>query len=83
MLREVDNSLSNDLNADFKRPNWSSVFKFNLDTDSGIPLNKRDSGVRRLILLNFFRSEARRKQQVPSIFFSLIPIEAVLVLTSF
>ena len=70
MLRELDNSLSNSLNADFKRPNWSSVFKFNLDTDSGIPLNKRDSGVRRLILLNFFRAEARRKQQVPSIFAS-------------
>ncbi|MCK8620759.1 AAA family ATPase [Apilactobacillus kunkeei] len=61
MLREMDNSLSNDLNADFKQPNWSSVFKFNLDTDSGIPLNKRGSGVRRLILLNFFRAEARRK----------------------
>ncbi|WP_394851995.1 AAA family ATPase [Lactiplantibacillus plantarum] len=57
----MDNSLSNDLNADFKQPNWSSVFKFNLDTDSGIPLNKRGSGVRRLILLNFFRPEARRK----------------------
>ncbi|MCP9356710.1 ATP-binding protein [Liquorilactobacillus satsumensis] len=61
MLREMDSSLSNDLNADFKQPNWSSVFKFNLDTDSGIPLNKRGSGVRRLILLNFFRAEARRK----------------------
>lgn len=61
MLREMDNSLSNDLNADFKQPHWSSVFKFNLDTDSGIPLNKRGSGVRRLILLNFFRAEARRK----------------------
>lgn len=61
MLREMDNSLSNDLNADFKQPNWSSVFKFNLDTDSGIPLNKRGSGVRRLILLNFFRAEAKRK----------------------
>lgn len=61
MLREMDSSLSNDLNADFKQPNWSSVFKFNLDTDSEIPLNKRGSGVRRLILLNFFRAEARRK----------------------
>lgn len=61
MLREMDNSLSNDLKADFNSPNWSSVFKFNLDTDSGIPLNKRGSGVRRLILLNFFRAEARRK----------------------
>lgn len=61
MLKDMDNSLSNDLSADFKQPNWSSVFKFNLETDSGIPLNKRGSGVRRLILLNFFRAEARKK----------------------
>lgn len=52
----MDNSLSNDLKADFNSPNWSSVFKFNLDTDSGIPLNKH-CGVRRLILLNFFRAK--------------------------
>lgn len=61
MLQEMNKSLANDLSTNFQQPNWSSVFKFNLDTDSQIPLNKRGSGVRRLILLNFFRAEARRK----------------------
>lgn len=61
MLQDMSPSLASDLDANFKTPNWSSVFKFSLDTNSGIPLNKRGSGVRRLILLNFFRSEAKRK----------------------
>lgn len=61
MLSDMNPSISSDLTANFKIPNWSSVFKFNLDTNSGIPLNKRGSGIRRLILLNFFRSEAKRK----------------------
>lgn len=64
MLREMDASLSKDLLANFQQPKWSSVFKFNLETDSGIPLNKRGSGVRRLILLNFFRAEAKRKLEL-------------------
>ncbi|WP_288572434.1 ATP-binding protein [uncultured Weissella sp.] len=64
MLKEMDASLSKDLLAHFQQPNWSSVFKFNLDTDSGIPLNKCGSGVRRLILLNFFRAEAKRKLEL-------------------
>ncbi|MGX6997986.1 ATP-dependent nuclease [Periweissella fabalis] len=61
MLQDMNPSIASDLDANFKTPNWSSVFKFSLDTNSGIPLNKRGSGVRRLILLNFFRSEAKRK----------------------
>lgn len=64
MLQEMNASLSNDLSTNFQEPKWSSVFKFNLETDSDIPLNKRGSGVRRLILLNFFRAEARRKLEL-------------------
>src|SRR5690606_11265902 len=37
---------------------WS--FNFTLDGENGIPINKRGSGVRRLILLNFFRAEAEK-----------------------
>lgn len=37
-----------------------SLFSFNIDTDNGIPLNKRGSGVRRLVLLSYFRAEADR-----------------------
>src|SRR5690606_18413143 len=42
-------------------PRWG-VFKFGLAGDNGIPVNKRGSGVRRLILLNFFRAEAERRR---------------------
>jgi len=34
--------------------------KLSINSDDGIPINKRGSGVRRLILLNFFRAEAER-----------------------
>lgn len=61
MLREMNQGLASELQADFASPKWESLFKFSLETDSGIPLAKRGSGVRRLILLNFFRAEARKR----------------------
>ena len=42
--------------------------------DEDIPINKRGSGVKRLILLNFFRAEAERRQNennVPSIIYAI------------
>lgn len=58
-LREMAPELANELKPRFKeRPKWS--FSFTLDGDNGIPINKRGSGVRRLILLNFFRAEAEK-----------------------
>lgn len=59
-LKEMDPELANSLDPVFKTPpKWT--FDFNLDCDDSIPVNKRGSGVRRLILLNFFRAEAERK----------------------
>lgn len=41
---------------------WHDVFKgLSIAGDQNIPINKRGSGVKRLILLNFFRAEAERK----------------------
>lgn len=41
---------------------WSEVFKkVSISGDEGIPINKRGSGVKRLVLLNFFRAEAERR----------------------
>lgn len=41
---------------------WTDVFKnVSISGDENIPINKRGSGVKRLILLNFFRAEAERK----------------------
>jgi predicted ATP-dependent endonuclease of OLD family len=58
-LREMAPELANELNPRFKeKPKWA--FSFTLDGENGIPINKRGSGVRRLILLNFFRAEAEK-----------------------
>ena len=40
---------------------FDSVFSFELLSDEGVPLSKRGSGVRRLILLSYFRAEAEKK----------------------
>ena len=73
-LQEMNPDLANELKPDFKAdPKWNSIFSLTLASDRGIPINKRGSGVRRLILLNFFRAEAeRRRQQAnnPSIIFA-------------
>lgn len=52
--------LASVLKPRFEKPNWGSVFKLDLEADDGIPLNKRGSGVRRLVLLSFFQAEAKR-----------------------
>lgn len=55
--------LASVLKPSFEKPNWSSVFKLDLESDDGIALNKRGSGVRRLVLLSFFQAEAMRTRQ--------------------
>ncbi|HDE6890406.1 TPA: ATP-binding protein [Staphylococcus aureus] len=63
-LQEMDKDLAQSLSTEFKsEPKWNSIFKLNINSDNGIPINKRGSGIRRLILLNFFRAEAERKVQ--------------------
>ncbi len=59
-LREMDPSLAGQLNPRFTPPTWANVFKVSLTGDEDIPINKRGSGVRRLILLNFFRAKAEQ-----------------------
>jgi|UPI00068B68D7 predicted ATP-dependent endonuclease of OLD family len=60
-IREMDPNLANELTPRFKEPpKWT--FNFTLDSDDGVPMNKRGSGARRLILLNFFRAEAEKRK---------------------
>lgn len=62
-LREMDPALAGQLTPTFKaEPKWDA-FKLSLTGDHQIPINKRGSGVRRLILLNFFRAEAERRRE--------------------
>ena len=66
-LREMDASIANSLKPVIPQANslkWQDVFKaVSISGDEGIPINKRGSGVKRLVLLNFFRAEAERRFQ--------------------
>lgn len=63
-LQEMAPELAEELTPDFKtEPNFASQFKLSIKSEEGIPVNKRGSGVRRLILLNFFRAEAERRRE--------------------
>lgn len=57
-LKEMDPTLASQLNPEFSKPAWDKLFKASITGDEGIPINKRGSGVKRLILLNFFRAKA-------------------------
>lgn len=57
-LKEMDPNLAQQLNPQFSAPKWESLFKASITGDDDIPINKRGSGVKRLILLNFFRAKA-------------------------
>jgi energy-coupling factor transporter ATP-binding protein EcfA2 len=60
-LNDIDTSLAQQLHPEFKaEPKWDSIFKLSLIGDDGIHINKRGSGVRRLILISFFKAEAER-----------------------
>jgi putative ATP-dependent endonuclease of the OLD family len=62
-LKEMDAGVAATLDPKFEKPNWSALIKASITGDDEIPLNKRGSGVRRLILLNFFRAKAERMMQ--------------------
>ena len=63
-LLDIDRSLASQLSPNFSAPassKWAGLFSVGMDTDEGISLNKRGSGIRRLILVGFFKAEAERK----------------------
>lgn len=61
-LAELDPALAEGLIPDFKsEPRWNSLFSVALQGANGVAINKRGSGVRRLILVSFFKAEAKRK----------------------
>ncbi len=63
-LADFDRTLSSQLNPSFKsEPKWDGLFKLSLTGDDEIPINKRGSGVRRLVLFSFFRAEADRLRE--------------------
>lgn len=62
-LKEIDPELASELVPRFKsEPKWETLFKLSFTDENQIPINKRGSGTRRLILISFFRAEAERKR---------------------
>ncbi|HAO2193185.1 TPA: ATP-binding protein [Escherichia coli] len=63
-LHDISPNLAAGLIPKFKvEPKWENIFKLTLEDDRGIAINKRGSGVRRLVLISFFKAEAERLQK--------------------
>lgn len=64
-VKEMNPGIANSLVPSIPSSNtlkWNDVFKtVSIVGDESIPINKRGSGVKRLILLSFFRAEAERR----------------------
>lgn len=62
-LHDISPNLASGLIPKFKvEPKWENIFKLSLEDERGIAINKRGSGVRRLVLISFFKAEAERLQ---------------------
>lgn len=77
-LREMNPAIANSLDPklpDATELKWVDVFKnVSISGDKGIPINKRGSGVKRLVLISFFRAEAERRQSevdLPNIIYAI------------
>jgi predicted ATP-dependent endonuclease of OLD family len=70
-LKELNPAIANSLSPQLPDPGslkWADVFKsVSISGDDDIPINKRGSGVKRLVLISFFRAEAERRQSEASL----------------
>lgn len=57
-IRQFDETLASSLSPRFEEPRWASVFKISLKDHDDISINKRGSGVRRIVLLGFLQARA-------------------------
>lgn len=74
-LKNFDETISERLKSDFtKNPNYSKIFDLTLLNENDIPLNKRGSGIRRLVVLSFFQAQAEKRKaekNAPSIIYAI------------
>lgn len=59
-LNELNPEIAKNLKPEVSHKPFDTLFNFDLVSDNGIPINKRGSGVRRLILLSYLRAEAEK-----------------------
>ena len=64
-LKDMDDKIADELHPDIPTTEslkWVDIFKnVSIKDNNDIPINKRGSGVKRLVLINFFRAEAESK----------------------
>ncbi|MEJ5260930.1 MAG: ATP-binding protein [Anaerohalosphaeraceae bacterium] len=65
-IAEMNPELARQLTPRVSNKNWDTLFSVNLTGDEDIPINKRGSGTRRLVLLNFFRAKAEKEAEEKS-----------------
>ena len=74
-LKNFDEDISERLRSDFnKPPSYSKIFDLTLLNENNIPLNKRGSGIRRLVVLSFFQAQAEKRKaekSAPSIIYAI------------
>lgn len=77
-LKELNPEIASQLKPEIPEASelkWHDVFKnISISSDEGIPLNKRGSGVRRLVLISFFGAEAERRMTergVPNVIYAI------------
>ena len=73
-LKEIDEQIATSLKPNLNVDNlkWDSVFKNRSITgDNDIPINKRGSGVKRLILLSYFRAQVEADNKNQNIIYAI------------
>lgn len=79
-LKDFDEAISERLKSDFsKTPSYNKIFDLTLLNENNIPLNKRGSGIRRLVLLSFFQAQAEKRKtetNAPAIIYAIEEPEA-------
>ena len=60
-IKEMSPELASQLEPHISTKPWHTLFSVRLTGDEDIPINKRGSGTRRLVLLNFFRVKAEEQ----------------------
>lgn len=74
-LKDFDEAISERLKSAFnKTPTYDKIFDLTLLNENNIPLNKRGSGIRRLVLLSFFQTQAEKRKaedNAPAIIYAI------------
>lgn len=74
-LKDFDEAISERLKSEFNKvPTYDKIFDLTLLNENNIPLNKRGSGIRRLVLLSFFQAQAEKRKtedNAPAIIYAI------------